>query len=270
MRPMLPQDVSPSISAVQSLLEGPDDGQPALAALIESLDPAEVRQAWLRSDPVARGRFIDLVREYSRTRIQRFGSYTADLLSQQIQMFGWSIGEKTYGRPLILEPSLGRLTIGRYCSLADPSIILGNHTVRTPSTYPFMTLWFDWPGTAVGGIDHVARDVVIGNDVWIGHQAIILPGARIGDGCVIGAGTIVSGTIPPYSICVGNPGRVRSTRFAPEVVEFLLKVRWWDWPDALVDRFIPLLIGADMHPFIEAVLKDAEVLGLYGLAPEPS
>jgi len=256
---MLPEeDPVKKIDLLKELLEKQDATDAEIQELLDGMGPAEARLAWARSDGRLRAPYLPLVREHGRQQIQRFGSYTADVLATQIKAFDWSIGEKTYGHPLILEPSLGKLTIGRYCSLADSSIILGNHKTRTATTYPFMTLWFDWPGTYVGLDDHSSRDVVIGNDVWIGHQAIILPGARIGDGSIVGAGAVVGGIVPPYSIVVGNPGRVRTRRFSDSIIEDLLRIQWWDWPDATVDRYIPLLLSENLLPLLEAVRTDPE------------
>jgi hypothetical protein len=115
-----------------------------------------------------------------------------------------------------------------------------------------MDLWAEWPGARVGLADHVNGDVVIGNDVWIGVGAIILPGAIVGDGALIGAGAVVRGTVPPYAICVGNPGEIRRHRFAPDVIERLLAIGWWHWPDAVVSRYIPLLVGESVLDFLAA------------------
>jgi len=226
---------------------------PVMEALLPLLTVEAVRQAWSLTPSVpARDVFHPLVRRESRERAGRFGGYTAERLRAEIEQHGWSVGEESYGAPRIMEAGRGRLTIGRYCSLADPRIILGNHGTRTGSTYPFVDLWAEWPGAAVGMSDHVARDVVIGNDVWIGVDSVLLPGAIIGDGAVVGAGCVVRGSVPPYAICVGNPGVVKGYRFAPPVIERLLALRWWDWPAARVDRYLPLILSEDVEVFLDA------------------
>ncbi len=229
---------------------------PILEALLPFFATTTVRTAWSSTKAASKSVFQPAVREHGRAGTQRFKTYTRDILKDDAERFGWSIGEESYGIPLILEPSLGKLTIGRYCSLANPSIILGNHSSRTVTTYPFAALWFEWPGTTTDLIGHVSRDVVIGNDVWIGHEAIILPGAVIGDGCVIGAGCVVGGTIPPYSVCVGNPGRVRSRRFDDATIERLLRIRWWDWEAGVIDRYLPLLLSHDIARFLDAAEQE--------------
>lgn len=229
---------------------------PAVEALLPFFATTQVREAWSSTRAVSKSVFQPAVREHGRAGTQRFKTYTRDILEDDAERFGWSIGEESYGIPTILEPSLGKLTIGRYCSLANPSIILGNHSSRTVTTYPFAALWFEWPGTTTDLVGHVSRDVVIGNDVWIGHEAIILPGAVIGDGCVIGAGCVVGGTIPSYSLCVGNPGRVRSRRFDDRTIERLLRVRWWDWEAGVIDRYLPLLLSHDIERFLDAAERE--------------
>ena len=90
-------------------------------------------------------------------------------------------------------------------------------------------------------------DVVIGNDVWIGQNAVILPGAHIGDGAIIGANSVVGGEVEPYTIVVGNPARVLRKRFDDELIELLLKFRWWDKSVEEIDNLIPILTCGDLE-----------------------
>ncbi len=182
----------------------------------------------------------------------RFEFQVNRLLAEHITRYGWSIGDHSYGNPQIIEPNLGKLTIGKYCSMNDFVIILGNHATDLASTYPFGELARYWPTAQLGeGIaDHVAKDVVIGNDVWIGNGALVLPGTTIGDGAVIGAHAVARGDIPPYAIVVGNPGKVIRSRFDQSRIRKLLKVAWWNWPDHKVDRFIPYILDQDVDRFL--------------------
>ncbi|MCQ8242167.1 CatB-related O-acetyltransferase [Acetobacteraceae bacterium KSS12] len=179
-----------------------------------------------------------------------FPGYTALKLAREIELHGWEIGAGTYGMPRILEPGRGVLRIGRYCSMADPTIVLGNHRMSAVSTYPFMDLWRDWPGTTPGMRDHADGDVTIGNDVWIGVGAIILPRSVIGDGAVIGAGAVVRGTVPPYAICTGNPATVIRYRFPEPIIERLLRLGWWNWPAARIDRCLRRMLDDDVESFL--------------------
>jgi carbonic anhydrase/acetyltransferase-like protein (isoleucine patch superfamily) len=88
--------------------------------------------------------------------------------------------------------------------------------------------------------------------VWIGLGATILPGARIGDGVIVGAGAVVRGTVPPYAVVAGNPGRVVRQRFDERTTERLLATQWWDWPDHVVDRYVPLLLDENVSAFLDA------------------
>ncbi len=141
-----------------------------------------------------------------------------------------------------------RLRIGRYCQIAHGARFItasANHPMRGISTYPFAVFDHDLFEVFRGELSALP-DTVIGNDVWIGHGALVLPGARIGNGVIIGAGAVVAGEIADYAVVAGNPARVIRMRFAPEVVEELLALAWWDWPPALVREAIPVLAGADV------------------------
>jgi virginiamycin A acetyltransferase len=119
--------------------------------------------------------------------------------------------------------------VGRYCSIAwTARTITQNHSMNTKSTSP---LFFD-PQYRIVHEDHVPRNpLTIGNDVWIGHNAIILAGVTsIGDGAVIGASAVVHKNVPPYAIVAGYPGRVVGYRFSEKVIQELLASRWWDKP----------------------------------------
>ena len=165
----------------------------------------------------------------------------------------YEIGPGTYGLPTIHSyPHDANLKIGAYCSIAaDVSIFLGgNHHSEWVTTYPLGALW---PEHAHPDHPCSRGDVVIGSDVWIGREAVIMSGVTISDGAVIGAHALVAKDVPPYAIVVGNPARVLRTRFAPDVVERLLAIRWWDWPDDRIRRAAGLLQNPDIDAFIRAV-----------------
>lgn len=129
-----------------------------------------------------------------------------------------------------------QILIGKYCSIArDVTIIVGgNHTTETVSTYPFDT-WF------LGRMNPTrsyrqTRNTEIGSDVWIGDGAFIASGVRIGHGAVVASRAAVFTDVPPYAIAAGNPARVNKYRFSEEIVEGLLRIAWWDWPEAMVRR----------------------------------
>lgn len=89
-------------------------------------------------------------------------------------------------------------------------------------------------------------DTVIGNDVWIGQNAVILPGVHIGDGAIIGANSVVGSDVAPYTIAVGNPARELRKRFDDELIDLMLKFKWWDKSIEEIDRLIPILTSSDL------------------------
>lgn len=128
-----------------------------------------------------------------------------------------------------------KLIIGKFCSIACGAKFLftsANHTQASLSTYPFPIFFEEW------GLDvqHITSawdnkgDIVIGNDVWIGYEAVILSGVTIGDGAIIGARAVVTKDIPPYTIVGGVPAKMIRKRFPDDIISALLKMKWWDWP----------------------------------------
>ena len=129
-----------------------------------------------------------------------------------------------------------RLVIGKFCSIACGARFLfnsANHTMTALSTYPFPIFFEKW------GLERqqVAKawdnrgDIVIGNDVWIGYEAVILAGVTVGDGAVIGARAVVTKDVPPYTIVGGVPAKPIRKRFSEDLIAALLELRWWDWPE---------------------------------------
>jgi hypothetical protein len=130
----------------------------------------------------------------------------------------------------------------------------GNHRTDTVTTYPIQRrLHADGlapPGLPTPEGDVVSKgDVVIGNDVWISRGVRILGGVTIGDGAVVGGYSVVTRSIPSYTIAVGVPARVVRARFPEEIVQALLRIRWWDWEDALVIERVAELTGKDLLGF---------------------
>ncbi len=131
--------------------------------------------------------------------------------------------------PYLFPFSQELLTIGKFCQIAHGVRFISssaNHETKGPSTFPFAV--FD-PKTMLG-YQPDTRDMTIGHDVWLGYEARILPGACIGSGVIIGAGSVVRGTIPDYAIVTGNPARVVRMRYGEAEISDLLALAWWDWP----------------------------------------
>lgn len=139
-----------------------------------------------------------------------------------------------------------RLVVGKFCSIACGARFLfnsANHTLASLSSYPFPLLFEEWglEKRNVADAWDNKGDIVVGNDVWIGYEAVILAGVRIGDGAVIGSRAVVTRDIPPYTIVGGVPARTIRKRFDDAVIAKLLELRWWDWPEEAVRRNIPAI-----------------------------
>lgn len=161
------------------------------------------------------------------------------------------VGRHTYGdRAVISRPpgSAGaKVVVGAFCSIANGVrfILGGEHHTHWTSTFPFHEGWENEKPTAWG-----RGDIEIGNDVWIGSDVLFLSGSKVGDGAVIGARTVVSGSVKPYSIVVGNPMRFVRWRFPEMQRHELERLRWWAWPDAQIKRAVPYLLDPDVERFL--------------------
>ncbi|MDB4866139.1 MAG: chloramphenicol acetyltransferase [Cohnella sp.] len=163
----------------------------------------------------------------------------------------YQIGEWTYGMPTVLFDGYGgTLKIGKYCSIAaGVSILLGGeHRTDWPTTYPFNVLvkeampYHDRPYTK--------GDVVIGHDVWIALNALIVSGVTIGNGAVVAAGSVVTKDVPPYAIVGGNPAKLIRYRFDQDTIDKLQKMAWWDWPYEKIKSSFPYMMNKDVGTFI--------------------
>nr|WP_295946581.1 CatB-related O-acetyltransferase [uncultured Agathobaculum sp.] len=136
-----------------------------------------------------------------------------------------------------------RLVIGKFCSIACGARFLftsANHSLRSLSTYPFPLFFEEWGLDKADVTDSWDNrgDIVVGNDVWIGYEAVILSGVTIGDGAIIGTRAVVTKDVPPYTIVGGVPARPIRKRFDDRTIAVLLRLRWWDWPRERIARNI--------------------------------
>ena len=142
-----------------------------------------------------------------------------------------------------------KLIIGKFCQIAAGVEFVmngANHQMNAVSTFPFYTLE-GWKMNPPAASDMPFKgDTVIGNDVWIGQNATILPGIHIGDGAIIGANSVVGCNVEPYTIVVGNPAEVIRYRFDEELTELLLEFKWWDKPIEEINSLIPILTSSDL------------------------
>jgi virginiamycin A acetyltransferase len=156
-------------------------------------------------------------------------------------------------------PFIGdKLIIGRFCAIAEGAKFImngANHAMSGFSTYPFNIFGQGWEQ----GFDpqtwarELRGDTVVGSDVWIGMEAVTLPGVTIGDGAIVAARSVVSHNVPPYAIVAGNPATIVKMRFDPRTVQRLLDVAWWDWPVDKLSRNLDAVRGADIEALEAAV-----------------
>ena len=152
--------------------------------------------------------------------------------------------------PYLFPFSRDSLWIGKYCQIAHGVRFIGasaNHATRAISSFPFAA--FDPDRREAFQPD--TRDTVIGHDVWLGHGALVLPGARIGNGVFVGAGAVVRGTVPDYAVVTGNPALVTRMRFAKDEIDALNRLAWWDWPARRVARAQSLIEAGDVAALAE-------------------
>lgn len=149
-----------------------------------------------------------------------------------------------------------KLIIGKFCSIACGAKFLfnsANHTLSSLSTYPFPIFFEEWD-LEIKDITKAwdnKGDIVIGNDVWIGYEAVILAGVTIGDGAVIGTRAVVTKDVPPYTIVGGIPAKPIKKRFPQETIDALLKIKWWGWDKKHIAQQISHLQSGNisaLHP----------------------
>ena len=151
-----------------------------------------------------------------------------------------------------------KLIIGKFCQIASGVEFImngANHQMNSVSTFPFYTLeGWDMKPPAQEDLP-LKGDTIVGNDVWIGQNAAILPGVHIGDGAIIGANSIVGQNVEPYTIVVGNPATVLRKRFDDELIELLLRFKWWDKSIDDINELIPLLTCSKLDRVKEEIKK---------------
>lgn len=202
-------------------------------------------------------------------------------IRNQVKASNVHIGEFTYydsnGRPgadfetdniLYNVPGHGDLYIGKFCSIAHGvEIIMGaaNHSTRSFSTYPFNLISKDWAGRLGMTREDMPeyKDTVIGNDVWIGRNATILPGVTIGDGAIIASHSVVTKDVSAYHVAAGDPAQVKKPRFPEDTIQFLERIRWWDFQPEILERAIPHITCVDLEPAkaaLEALWQEDQAL----------
>ena len=144
-----------------------------------------------------------------------------------------------------------KLIIGKFCSIACGVRFLfnsANHTLSSLSTYTFPLFYEEWDlkqQDVVNSWDNKG-DIIIGNDVWIGYEAVILSGVTVGDGAIIGTRAVVTKDVPPYTIVGGVPAKPIKKRFSEDTIVSLLKIKWWDWPKEKITNNLSAIQSGDI------------------------
>lgn len=147
-----------------------------------------------------------------------------------------------------------KLIIGKFCMIAsDVKFIMNgaNHLTDAVSTYPFAIFGNGWEGAMEGKTYPYKGDTVVGNDVWMGYKATIMPGVKIGDGAIIASQSVVSKDVAPYTVVGGNPVVEIKKRFTEEQIQKLLKIRWWDWEIETITQNVQYLSSNDIQKLEE-------------------
>lgn len=149
-------------------------------------------------------------------------------------------------------PFIGdKLIIGKFCAIARGVKFMmngANHKLSGISTYPFQIFGNGWEKVtpSLGDLPYKG-DTVIGNDVWIGYDALIMPGVQIGNGAIVSSRSVVVGEIPAYTIVGGNPAKPIKSRFSPEVIEILEEIAWWDWSVERITQCLEVIVSGDVE-----------------------
>ena len=206
---------------------------------------------------------------YPRTGDKQTVYLNAVIKDPQIAVGNYTIYNDFVADPLLFEKNnvlyhypihRERLIIGKFCSIACGTKFLfncANHTLKSLSTYTFPLFYEEWElekSNITTAWDNKG-DIVIGNDVWIGYEAVIMAGVHIGDGAIIAARAVVTKDVPPYTIVGGTPAKEIRKRFDAEVIEQLLIQKWWDWSTDKIHQCLPYIAEGKLDELL-AMKKD--------------
>lgn len=147
-----------------------------------------------------------------------------------------------------------RLVIGKFCSIACGAKFIftsANHSLKSLSTYPFPIFFEEWNLDMINITNAWDNkgDIIIGNDVWIGYEAVILSGVTIGDGAIIGTRAVVTKDVPPYTIVGGVPAKPIRKRFDDKTIAKLYELKWWDWPEERIKANLEIIQSGQIDKF---------------------
>ena len=206
---------------------------------------------------------------YPRTGDNQTVYLNAVIKDPQIEVGDYTIYNDFVANPLLFEKNnvlyhypihREKLIIGKFCSIACGTKFLfncANHTLKSLSTYTFPLFYEEWElekSNITTAWDNKG-DIVIGNDVWIGYEAVIMAGVHIGDGAIIAACAVVTKDVPPYTIVGGTPAKEIRKRFDAEVIQQLLMLKWWDWSADNIRQCLPYIMEGKINELL-TIKKD--------------
>ena len=206
---------------------------------------------------------------YPRTGDKQTIYLNAVIKDPQIEVGDYTIYNDFVADPLLFEKNnvlyhypihREKLIIGKFCSIACGTKFLfncANHTLKSLSTYTFPLFYEEWElekSNITTAWDNKG-DIVIGNDVWIGYEAVIMAGVHIGDGAIIAARAVVTKDVPPYTIVGGTPAKEIRNRFDAEVIQQLLILKWWDWSTDEIRQCLPYIAEGKLNELL-AIMKE--------------
>lgn len=145
-----------------------------------------------------------------------------------------------------------KLIIGKYCSIACGAKFIftsGNHKKSSLSNYPFPLFFEEWDlerNNVTDAWDNEG-DIIIGNDVWIGYEAVIMQGVHIGDGAIIATRAVVTKDVPPYTIVGGIPAKEIKKRFPEKIIKKLMQIQWWNWDEDRIKKKLPDIVKGNIE-----------------------
>lgn len=201
---------------------------------------------------------------YPRTGDKQTVYLNAVIKDSQIEVGDYTIYNDFVADPLLFEKNnvlyhypihQEKLIIGKFGSIACGTKFLfncANHTLKSLSTYTFPLFYEEWElekSNITTAWDNKG-DIVIGNDVWIGYEAVIMAGVHIGDGAIIAARAVVTKDVPPYTIVGGTPAKEIRKRFDAEVIQQLLILKWWNWSTDKIRQCLPYIAEGKMDELL--------------------
>ena len=206
---------------------------------------------------------------YPRTGDKQTVYLNAVIKDPQIEVGDYTIYNDFIADPLLFEKNnvlyhypihREKLIIGKFCSIACGTKFLfncANHTLKSLSTYTFPLFYEEWElekSNITTAWDNKGN-IIIGNDVWIDYEAVIMAGVHIGDGAIIAARAVVTKDVPPYTIVGGTPAKEIRKRFDAEVIQQLLMLKWWDWSADNIRQCLPYIAEGKLDELL-AMKKD--------------